>query len=121
VPRPSNPGEPGEAVNLTGEPAEGEKIYVANYTPCHITQGQGEILNPGSDDGTVPPLNPIDPTLISDEYYTFPYNLDLFIQHGSAPAGSNPTLKMTAWGDENKLTQQEIADVIAYLISPNKK
>jgi mono/diheme cytochrome c family protein len=121
VARPSNPGGPGEAVTLKGDPAEGEKIYVANCIPCHNTQGQGGILNPGSDDGTVPALNPIDPTLISGNYSTFAYNIDLFIQHGSTPAGSNPTLKMPAWGDENKLTQQNIADVIAYLISLNKK
>jgi hypothetical protein len=49
----------------------------------------------------------------------FAYNLDLFIQHGSTPAGDKPVLKMAAWGDSGTLTQQQIADVIAYIMSLN--
>jgi hypothetical protein len=77
-------------------------------------------LNPGSDDGTVPSLNPIDETLISSDTLTYAYNLDLFIQNGSRPAGVNPNRWMPPWGIKNALTQQEIADLIAYIISLNK-
>ena len=95
VARPSNPGGPGE---------EG-------------TQG---VPNPGTDDGSVPALNPIDSTMVSSDYKTFAYNIDLFVQHGSTPAGPNPSIFMPPWGDQNALTQQQIADVIAYVISLNK-
>ena len=50
---------------------------------------------------------------------TFVTNLDLFVQHGSTPAGPGPTFSMPPWGDSGKLTQQQIADVIAYVISLN--
>jgi mono/diheme cytochrome c family protein len=65
-------------------------------------------------------LNPIDSSLISSDYQTFAYNLDLFLQNGSTPAGVNPTFTMPAWGANGSLTQQQIADVIAYVINLNK-
>ena len=120
VARPSNPGGPGEAINLKGNAATGEQIFVARCTACHGDQGKQGISNPGSDDGTVPPLNPIDSTLVSTDPVTYATNLDLFIQHGSKPAGPAPAIQMPAWGDQNLLSQQEIADVIAYIISLNK-
>ena len=76
--------------------------------------------NPGSTDTTVPSLNPIDPGLISSDAKTYATNLDLFVEHGSTPEGSGPTLVMPALGDEKTLTPQQIADVIAYVISLNK-
>jgi mono/diheme cytochrome c family protein len=119
VARPSNPGGPGEAVNLTGDAAAGAQVFSANCVPCHGAQGVGGISNPGSADGTVPALNPIDPTLKDADQKIFAFNLALFLQHGSTPAGLAPTFSMPAWGDLAALTQQQIADVIAYLISLN--
>jgi mono/diheme cytochrome c family protein len=121
VARPSNPGGPGEAVKLFGDPQKGATIFNTNCTSCHSAAGKGGIANPGSTDGTVPPLNPIDPTLYSKDYKTFAQNIDLFIQHGSTPEGKNPTLRMLPFGDEKLLTQQQIADVIAYVIGLNMK
>ena len=46
-------------------------------------------------------------------------NLDLFLEHGSTPEGPNPKETMPAWGDTKKLTPQQIADVIAYVMSLN--
>jgi mono/diheme cytochrome c family protein len=120
VARPSNPGGPGEAVDLTGDSAEGAKIFAANCIPCHGAEGVGGVVNFGSTDGTVPALNPIDPTLKDPTYKTYASNLALFLQHGSKPAGANPIFQMPAWGDSGTLTQQQIADVIAYVISLNK-
>jgi mono/diheme cytochrome c family protein len=120
VARPSNPGGPGDAVSLTGDPAAGLVVYTAKCAECHGAEGKQGIDNPGSDDGTVPPVNPIDSTLIDPVYKTYATNIDLFIQHGSTPAGSAPAKLMPAWGDQNKMTQQQIADVIAYIISLNK-
>ena len=39
--KPSNPGGPGEAVNLTGDAANGKVIYEANCVSCHGEQGKG--------------------------------------------------------------------------------
>jgi mono/diheme cytochrome c family protein len=119
IARPSNPGGPGDAVNLTGDASEGEQVYATNCVTCHGEKGVGGVANPGSTDGTVPELNPIDPTLIDPDYKTYAYNLDLFIEHGSTPEGTSPVFKMPAWGDSATLTQQQIADAIAYLISLN--
>lgn len=120
IARPSNPGGPGPAVGLTGNVAAGQVVFQANCVRCHGQQGKGSIANPGSNDGTVPALNPIDSTLANSDYKTFATNLDLFVEHGSAPAGPSPILSMPAWGDSGKLKPQQIADVIAYVISLNK-
>ena len=119
VARPSNPGGPGDAINLKGDVTAGSTVYNANCAACHGTDGKQGMTNPGSTDGVVPSLNPIDPTLMNADYKTFATNLDLFMQHGSTPQGPSPALSMPAWGDQNKLTQQQIADAIAYVISLN--
>ena len=77
------------------------------------------MANPGSTDTTVPPLNPIDPTLKSSDYKTVATNLDLFIEHGSTPEGTNPLRSMLPFGDNKTLTPQEIADVVAYVLDPD--
>jgi len=120
VARPSNPGGPGPAIKLTGDAKAGADVYVNNCKKCHGDNGTGGINNPGSSDGTVPALNPIDDTLKSSDPVVYATNLDLFLEHGSTPGGDKPTLTMPAWGDQKKLTDQQIADVIAYVISLNK-
>ena len=121
IARPSNPGGPGSALNLAGNIAAGTQVFTANCEKCHGPQGVGGVANPGSTDGTVPPLNPIDDTLIDKDLKVFAYNIDLFVEHGSTPEGPGPKQTMPAWGDDKKLTPQQIADVIAYLISLNSK
>jgi mono/diheme cytochrome c family protein len=120
IARPSNPGGPGAATTLTGDPASGSQIFAANCQICHAAEGKGGNPNPGSADGTIPPLNPIDPTLKDPDPKVFATNLDLFVEHGSTPEGPNPTFSMIAWGDKHLLTPQQIADVIAYVMSLNK-
>jgi mono/diheme cytochrome c family protein len=120
IARPSNPGGPGPAVDLQGNIDNGKKIFVTNCQICHGEEGKGGYPNPGTTDGTVPPLNPIDETLVNADYKTFATNIDLFLEHGSVPEGPEPNRNMPSWGDRGALTPQEIADVIAYLISLNK-
>jgi alanyl-tRNA synthetase len=48
-------------------------------------------------------------------------SIDKIIEHGSKPEGNNPALAMPAYGNDKKLTPQQIADVIAYIISKNTK
>jgi mono/diheme cytochrome c family protein len=124
VPRPSNPGGPGPAINLTGDVKNGIAVFNSkaqdkNCATCHGPEGKGNVPNPGSNDGTVPPLNPIDELLKDKDPKVFATNIDLFIEHGSTPEGPNPQLTMPAWGDEKRLSPQEIADVIAYVMSLN--
>ena len=119
APRPSNPGGPGQAISLKGDPNSGSQIYAANCQVCHAADGKGGNPNPGSADGTIPPLNPIDPMLKAPDYQTFATNVDLFIEHGSTPEGPSPTFSMPAWGDKKLLNPQQIADVIAYVINLN--
>jgi len=119
IPRPSNPGGPGEAVNLKGDAAAGAELYAVNCIPCHGAEGVGGIANFGATAGTVPALNPVDPRLKDPDYKTFATNLDLFLEHGSTPAGTNPIFQMPPWGSSGTLSQQQIADVIGYIISLN--
>jgi len=118
--KPSNPGGTGDAVNLTGDATAGAAVFTTNCVACHGDQGKGGIPNPGSDNGTVPTLNPIAAGLKNSDAKVFAANLDLFIEHGSTPKGSSPALQMKAFGDQKLLTSQQIADVIAYVISLNK-
>jgi mono/diheme cytochrome c family protein len=120
ITRPSNPGGPGAAVGLKGDVHAGKAVYAAQCIMCHWDKGLGGVPNSGAPGGVTPALNPIDPTLFSSDYTTFATNLDLFIEHGSTPVGNAPEFIMPAFGDTGKLTPQQIADVIAYVISLNK-
>jgi len=120
VARPHSPGGSGEALSLVGDATAGQKVFADHCQVCHGIEGMDNVANPGSDDGTIPPLNPIDPTLISTDHATYVYNLDLFLQNGSVPEGPNAAFQMPAWGNLAILTQQQIADVVAYIISLNQ-
>ncbi len=120
--RPSNPGDPGPAASLQGDTAKGQGEFGEFCAACHGPQGREEvgIPNPGSGDGVVPPLNPLDPTLIDSDPSIYAINLDLFIEHGSVPEGPAPLIMMPNFGDSSLLSDQQIADLIAYVISLNK-
>jgi mono/diheme cytochrome c family protein len=114
----SVPG-PGDAINLSGNTAAGLVVYTAQCVKCHGVSGLQGVDNPGSTDGTVPALNPIDPEIKNADPKIYITNLDMFLQNGSTPGGPNPKLLMPAYGKDAVITQQQIADVIAYLISLN--
>jgi mono/diheme cytochrome c family protein len=119
--RPSLPGDTGRAVELTGDPGEGEASFGVHCATCHGPEGRTEVglPNPGSDDGQVPELNPIDPTISNPDDQFFAENLDLFLEHGSVPEGPAPRIMMPAFGDSGMLSPQQIADLIAYLLYLN--
>jgi mono/diheme cytochrome c family protein len=117
--RPSSPGGPGQAVNLTGDPNRGKVMFGAYCSVCHGPEGIIGVPNPDSDDGSVPSLNPIDPTIANKDKKTFATNVDLFVQNGSVPSGPAPEIAMPAFGELKLLNEQQIADIIAYVISLN--
>ena len=67
----------------------------------------------------MPPLNPVDNELFNTDPRVFARNIDIYIQHGSVPAGPNPALRMLPFGDSNALTQEEIANIEAYVLRLN--
>jgi mono/diheme cytochrome c family protein len=106
--------KPGKAVDLTGDPVAGKVVYEGYCKSCHGVDGGGGIPNPGATDVTIPELKPI-----TEEFNTVA-SMDLPIEHGSTPEGEATAKKMPAFGDEGKLKPQQIADVIAYILSINK-
>ena len=121
IARPNTPGGTGLALDLTGDPAAGKQIYIDHCQMCHGPEGTGNVLNPGSDDGTVPELNPdrLNLWLVRITGYLLTiWTFSSKMAH--RPAGVNPARFMPPWGSQNGLTQQQIADAIAYLIGLNK-
>jgi mono/diheme cytochrome c family protein len=117
--RPSNEGNPGPAASMAGDANRGKVAFGQYCSICHGPEGVLGYPNPGSEDGSVPPLNPIDPTIVDPDPKVFATNVDLFIEHGSIPDGEHPTLLMPSFGDSKMLTDQQIADIIAYIIQIN--
>jgi len=119
--RPSNPGGTGPAVSLAGDAGNGAALFKTSCAICHGPEGKGAVPNPGSTDGTVPALNPIDPAIAGASAREFIANTDLFLEHGSRPEGPKPKMEMPAWGDTQAFEPQQIADLIAYLLRLNKR
>jgi mono/diheme cytochrome c family protein len=119
--RPSNEGGPGAAVSLTGNSKNGRVLFGMFCAACHGPQGIVPVPNPGSDDGAVPPLDPIDETIVNPDIKVYDLNLDLFIEHGSVPAGPAVQINMPAFGDQKYLLPQQIADIIAFVIEINQQ
>ncbi len=117
--RPSEPGAPGTAASQAGDPNQGRPSFGLYCASCHGAEGVQGIPNPGSDDGSVPVLDPIDSTIASQDPDTFAVNVDLFIEHGSVPEGPGPLLMMPSFGERKMLTDQEISDLIAYVMEIN--
>ena len=111
--------QPGQAADIIGSTERGALLFTMECQACHGPHGTDKVPNPGSADGTVPPLNPIDRELFSKDPATFARNIDIFLQHGSVPEGPSPQLRMPAFGAGNSLTQQQISNAEAYILSLN--
>ena len=111
--------ETGPASDMIGNVSHGALLFSRDCESCHGTNGKGGISNPGSSSGKVPALNPINRNLFSKNPQTFADNIDRIIQHGHVPSGPNPQLHMLDFGDSHTLTQQEIANIEAYILSLN--
>ncbi len=118
--QPSISGQPGPAASLTGSADRGKVLFGTFCAACHGPEGLQGVPNPDSDDGTVPSLNPIDPTIANADPKVFAANVDRFLEHGSVPSGPSPAIMMPAFGDGHLLANQQLADIIAYLIALNR-
>jgi ubiquinol-cytochrome c reductase cytochrome b subunit len=116
---PSSQRQTGIAADIIGSAERGGLLFKMECAACHGPAGTDKVPNPGSEDGTVPPLNPIDRELFSRNPKQFAENIDIFIQHGSMPGGPDPKLHMLPFGDSNTLTQQQIANAEAYILELN--
>ncbi|OHB67303.1 MAG: hypothetical protein A2Y77_11995 [Planctomycetes bacterium RBG_13_62_9] len=119
LPASGRQGPPGEAATLIGGTKLGHALFADYCRSCHGLEGTGKVPNPGSEKGIVPGLNPVDPTLSSDDPSVFAVNIDRIIQHGSVPKGPQPAIYMPAYGDGMTLTQPQIAAIEAYILGLN--
>lgn len=112
-------GAPGAAVAIIGSADHGAILFEKTCVSCHGREGKGQVANPGSTQGVVPSLNPIDADEASPDPRTFAGKIDRYLQHGSRPEGPNPALTMLPFGDTHALTQAQIADLEAYILNLN--
>jgi mono/diheme cytochrome c family protein len=88
---------------LVGDPAAGQGLYAQKCSTCHGSEGSG---------GRGRTLNPASATLRGADTAAFTQNLVQIITHGKG--------RMPAWGDTRRLTDQQIADIAAYILSLNE-
>jgi ubiquinol-cytochrome c reductase cytochrome b subunit len=112
-------GLPGRSAYSIGSAERGAEVFRKNCSACHGPEGKTNVPNPGSDEGKVPDLNPVDREHYNADAQIFAENIDIYIQHGAVPEGPNPAIRMPVFGDTNTLTQQEIANVEAYILLLN--
>lgn len=112
-------GPAARAASMIGNVKHGGDLFARVCQSCHGEEGKGGVPNPGSAKGAVPALNPIDSMLVDPDPQVFAENIDRFIQHGSRPAGPAPSITMLPFGDGDTLTQEEIANIEAYILSLN--
>ena len=117
VSTPPGPG-PSMASHTIGGASHGATLFVAYCQQCHGARGVGGVKNAGSSDGTVPEINPIDPSLKSKDPQKFVGLIDEVIQNGSVPDGT-PRLSMPSFGNTYAMSQQQISDVEAYVLQIN--
>jgi len=110
---------PGKAAFIIGSAEHGAVLFDLNCSSCHGVAGAVMVPNPGSTDGFVPLLQPIDRKLYNESPQLFASAIDLIIQHGSRPNGPHPALIMPAFGATRALTQEELAHLEAYILELN--
>jgi mono/diheme cytochrome c family protein len=109
----------GSGAAVSGDAQAGKQVFGTYCAVCHGPQGVQGLPNPGTDDGSVPVLNPMDPELVGSSPSEFSANLQDILQNGSVPSGDQPMIVMPAFGKASMLTDQQIADVIAYVMQLN--
>ncbi|MDA8387290.1 MAG: cytochrome b N-terminal domain-containing protein [Nitrospiraceae bacterium] len=109
----------GDAAFIIGSAENGAKLFRDQCRQCHGAAGKGGITDPGSSIGTIPALVPLSRALFNPDPDIFAGNIDKYIQHGAVPPGPKPVFYMPDFGDSRSLTQQEIANIEAYVLKLN--
>lgn len=103
-----SPSPSGSASALPGDPAKGAALYATNCQTCHgasLEGGIGAKLSPIDTLSGV--VNPLDPAFLIS-----------IITNGRTPQPGDPRqTPMPAKGGNDKLTDQDIKDLAAYIIS----
>jgi mono/diheme cytochrome c family protein len=113
------------ASHQIGGADHGSTLFVLYCVECHGDKGIKGVENPGSADGEVPSLNPIDPEVKGKTAQAFVDGLDGYLQNGSVPGPPDsspnavPRLKMPSFGNTYALTQPQIASLEAYIMQLN--
>ena len=110
-PAPAGSSAASGATTLPGDPTKGATLYTQNCVTCHgssLEGGIGAVLNPI--DKLPGVANPLDPTFLID-----------IITNGRQPQPGDPkSTPMPAKGGNNKLTDQDVRDLAAYIIQQNR-
>ncbi|MGE5189347.1 MAG: cytochrome b N-terminal domain-containing protein, partial [Gemmatimonadota bacterium] len=118
-PAPVAQGPPGPAAAIIGSAEHGGLLFARYCAQCHGRAGAGNVADPDSALGTFPALAPIAPSIYSTDAEAFATNVDRFLQHGAVMHGPRPGKNMHAFGDRKSLTQEQIADIEAYVLQLN--
>jgi len=104
------------SVGIIGDKEHGAILFHQSCIMCHGPHGNP--LTPGFNHPKgVPSLNPIDRNVFNADPQTFVLHIDQFIQHGIPNTEGGPN--MPNFGDSHALTQAQIADLEAYVLSLN--
>ncbi len=113
-----------QAAGIIGNQDHGAILFHQSCIMCHgphgnnITPGYTSYLTGDHAPRGVPVLNPIDRAVYNADPQLFVEHIDQFIQHG-APNIDSSGPAMPNFGDSHALTQAQIADIEAYILSLN--
>ncbi|MDE2028907.1 MAG: c-type cytochrome, partial [Candidatus Omnitrophica bacterium] len=107
---------PVASINIIGDKDHGAILFHQSCIMCHGPQGNPKTPGFLAPKG-VPRLNPIDRAVFNKDPQLFVNHIDQFIQHGAPNIEGGP--KMPDFGDSHSLTQAQIADLEAYVLSLN--
>lgn len=106
----------GQSIHIVGNREHGRVLFQENCMRCHGPEGKVNTSDFSSLPG-VPSIVPIRQDLYSKDPREFVRNIDRSIQHGVRNRSGGPD--MPAFGDTHTLTQAQIADIEAYVLSLN--
>ncbi len=104
------------SMGIIGDKEHGAILFHQSCIMCHGPHGNPKTPGFNAPKG-VPSLNPIDRNVFNADPQTFVEHIDQFIQHGIPNTEGGPN--MPDFGASHALTQAQIADLEAYVLSLN--
>ena len=104
------------STGIIGDKEHGAILFHQSCIMCHGPHGIPTTPGFNAPKG-VPSLNPIDRNVFNADPQSFVLHIDQFIQHGIPNTEGGPN--MPNFGDAHALTQAQIADLEAYVLSLN--